>query len=193
MPVNASTCSKKLRRHTNRADFLTPFFQYGCAQLLPTGAGQTYYYLPLVALTRPPNPPAAALRFPLNARSTAPGILVADDDEGIRNMLGMFLSSKGYEVCLAADGNEALHLYRDHWRKIKVALLDVLMPGRDGPSTMGLLLKINPSLSCVIMTGDSGNYTLPEIMALGAKRVVLKPLSLESLAKELETLCAPNH
>src|SRR5262245_363682 len=68
-----------------------------------------------------------------------PGVLVADDDAHVRSLLGHFLKREGYAVWLAADGHEALDVYRRHQEDIHLVLLDVRMPRRDGPATLAAL------------------------------------------------------
>ena len=117
------------------------------------------------------------------------GILVADDDEAIRHLLGIFLPMQGFNVWLAADGNSALQLYKEHWRRIQAVLIDVLMPGRDGPETVALLRLVSPRLPCCFMTGDSGRYTPAELYAAGATYILTKPLSLQLVESTLRQLC----
>lgn len=57
-------------------------------------------------------------------------ILVADDEQEIRNLLDHFLKGQGYEVILASDGNEALKLASE--KNPQVIILDIKMPGLDG-------------------------------------------------------------
>ncbi len=58
-----------------------------------------------------------------------PGLLVVDDDAGVRGVLYGWMRLQGFAVWLAADGREALELYRRHRVSIDVVLLDVRMPG----------------------------------------------------------------
>lgn len=53
------------------------------------------------------------------------GILVADDDGGVRNLLNKGLHRQGFEVWLAADGQKALELFWRHREMIDLVLLDV--------------------------------------------------------------------
>jgi CheY-like chemotaxis protein len=65
------------------------------------------------------------------ATEVAPGtILVADDDEANRRMLGNMLRRYGHQVLLAADGEEAAQLFANE--HVDLVLLDVLMPRRTG-------------------------------------------------------------
>jgi CheY-like chemotaxis protein len=63
------------------------------------------------------------------------GILVVDDEDAIRDLLRIHLQDHGYRVWTAPGGDEALDLCCNHDDEIAVVLLDVNMPGADGPQT----------------------------------------------------------
>ena len=86
------------------------------------------------------------------------GILVVDDEHHLRGVLGHSMRRQGFAVWLAADGHEALALYRRHRAAIDVVLLDVHMPGPDGPRTLAALRGLNPQLRCWFMSGDLGSF-----------------------------------
>jgi DNA-binding response OmpR family regulator len=114
-----------------------------------------------------------------------PGILVVDDDPHLRHILGLALPCFGFTAWLASGGEEALALYRAHPREVALALLDVVMPGLDGPATLLALRELAPSLTCCFMTGDAGGHTPADLLALGARRVFPKPFGLDELAAAL--------
>src|ERR1700746_3141869 len=62
-------------------------------------------------------------------------ILVVDDDREVRGLLKRGLHGQGLDVLLASDGQEALELFWRHREMIDLVLLDVCMPGLDGPQT----------------------------------------------------------
>ena len=118
-------------------------------------------------------------------RPTGPGVLVVEDHGDIRRMLGFALPRLGLPVWLAAGGREAVRLYREYRPEIGVVLLDVHMPGMDGPQTLAALRELDPAVRVVFMTGYSGSYRLEDLVALGP-RVVDKPFhSLTELARTL--------
>jgi CheY-like chemotaxis protein len=113
------------------------------------------------------------------------GILVVDDEEGVRGVLKVRMRQQGFTVWLAADGQEALDLYRRHREDIDVVLLDVRMPGRDGPQTLAALQQLNPQIRCCFMSGDLGSYTEERLRGLGAAAVLPKPFHLDEVAQAL--------
>jgi CheY-like chemotaxis protein len=100
------------------------------------------------------------------------------------------LQYRGFMVWLAADGVEAQGVYRAHREEIAVVLLDVRMPGLDGPQTLAALREIDPAVCCCFMTGNMGLYLPEELLALGAAAVFPKPFDLPQLAEALWQLAA---
>jgi CheY-like chemotaxis protein len=111
-----------------------------------------------------------------------PGILVGEDEALVRSMLEVGLRQHGFAVWLAANGLEAIEVYHRHRDAIDLVLLDVRMPGLDGPKTWGLLERLNPSLRCCFMTGDLGRYTEAELLQLRAAHVFRKPFKIDQVA-----------
>ena len=77
------------------------------------------------------------------------------------------MRSHGLAVWLAADGPEAVELYRGHRDTIDVVLLDVQMPGLDGPATLTALREFDPGVLCCFMTGHSRRARLSRIECPG--------------------------
>jgi CheY-like chemotaxis protein len=115
------------------------------------------------------------------------GILVVDDDADVRFVLGVALRQEGYATWLAANGLEALDLYWRNSRTIDLVLLDVRMPGLDGPQTLAALRDLNPRIHCCFLTGDFGGYSGGELGDLGAA-VLLKPFRLAEIARAVRQL-----
>ncbi len=88
----------------------------------------------------------------------------------------------GQHVRAAADGQEALDLYRRHRETIDVVLLDVRMPGLDGPRTLAALQELNPRVRCCFMSGNPGTCTEKGLRRLGAASVLPKPFGLDDAA-----------
>lgn len=112
-------------------------------------------------------------------------VLVADDDATIRQLLKLYFQSRGWTVLLAADGREAVEVYRRHGQDIQVALLDVHMPRLDGPHALAELRCLNDRVACCFMSGFTGDYTAEDLLACGAADVVPKPFQLPQLAQVL--------
>jgi CheY-like chemotaxis protein len=127
------------------------------------------------------------LEAPSEAAQPA-GILVADDDPDVRAFLMMSLKQHGFNVWLAATSYEALALYRSHGESIAVVLLDVDLPGLDGPHTLKALYVQNPEVRCCFTGGDLGPYTREQLRQTGAVAVFTKPFQMAKLVAELRRL-----
>jgi two-component system, OmpR family, response regulator len=119
-----------------------------------------------------------------------PGILIADDMGLILTLLKFELEPRGFNVWLAVDSSDAIDLYRRHQEQIDLVLLDVQMPGLDGPHTLAHLQRIDRDVVVCFMTGSSGAYTEEELLNRGAMRVFAKPFRLAEIADALQELCS---
>ena len=130
------------------------------------------------------------MALPGEDRSAWPkrAVLVVDDEPAICDVLHRGLQSFGLEVITAASGTQAVELYRRESGRIGVALLDVLLPGMDGPQTLQALRAAGPDLPCCFMSGSTGRYSEADLLALGAALVFYKPFALATAAFALRRL-----
>jgi len=124
-----------------------------------------------------------------NPTRAAPGVLVAEDEASLRHMLGLALSAAGFHVLSTADGDEAVRIYREHRGEIDVALLDVTMPRKDGPTALAELRALDPALPCCLMSGWADPQSMAELLALRASFVFAKPFDLADVFTVLGRLC----
>jgi CheY-like chemotaxis protein len=117
-------------------------------------------------------------------------ILVVDDHQDTRDLLFIVLKTEGYDVALAADGEEALGAYRE--RAADVVLLDMFMPRKDGVTTIRELRQEFPTVTIVAMSGDAESWhdALVEARTAGAQLTLRKPLEPWVLLRALEGLLA---
>jgi DNA-binding response OmpR family regulator len=108
-------------------------------------------------------------------------ILVADDDEDIRDIVGFRLERAGYDVVCVANGDDALAAARD--RRPDLAVLDVMMPGLTGWEVTRAL-KADPDTSAIpviLLTARSRDVDVSRGFAAGADDYLRKPFSPEEL------------
>ena len=122
---------------------------------------------------------AHAIVEPHDALGAAATVLVVEDDASIRRMLEVALKSFGFQAFVAARGQDAIDLCERE--PIDFVLLDVQMPGLDGPNTLLALRRHDPQLNCCFMTGNRGPYTTEMLQALGPVAILDKPFQLENL------------
>ena len=118
------------------------------------------------------------------------GVLIADDEPEIREVLNDGLRHQGFSVWLAADGAEALDVYRNHREAIDVVLLDVRMPNLDGPATLVAMQEITPQIPCCFMSGDAGHYTEERLRRFGARALLKKPFQIREVAQLLRDVAS---
>ena len=129
----------------------------------------------------------------LRAKTTPaprPGVLVVDDEPLVRRFIQLVAEQQGFAAWPAANGYEGVQLFRRHHQEIALVLLDVRMPGLDGPQTLAALQNIKPAVECCFMTGQAGEYTLAKVLARGASRVFLKPFDLTEIRLFLRELAS---
>ena len=118
-------------------------------------------------------------------------ILIADDEESIRDLIKEVLSSGGHEFHLAADGAQALEVLRR--KAVDLAIVDRNMPGMSGIEVVQLIRQ-NPKTARVkvlMCTAASVTREIDEAFAAGADDYVLKPLNFAQLtAKVAKALAA---
>jgi adenylate cyclase len=81
------------------------------------------------------------------------GLLVVDDEEGVRRAVQKALGKENYEVFTAPNGNEAITLVKDHSAEIAICISDFKMPGLDGLQTLAAIGSINPDITRIMLTG----------------------------------------
>jgi two-component system, cell cycle sensor histidine kinase and response regulator CckA len=119
------------------------------------------------------------------------GILVVDDDEGIREVLDLWFRHQGYDVWLAATGLEAVDLYKQHRDAISVVLMEVNMPEMDGPQTLRAMRQLNPQVCCCYMSADPNGGAKNGVLGMGEEEVLRMPFRLIELDAIVWKLAAP--
>jgi len=107
-------------------------------------------------------------------------ILVVDDDEALRTIVGLMLASDGHAVCTAADGTAAIALYRQ--QPTDIVITDIVMPGMEGLETIQELRRLDPNVRVIAMSGWNPLY-LKLAQRLGALAVLHKPFTQEELRR----------
>ncbi len=113
-------------------------------------------------------------------------ILYVDDEPDLRDIAKIALElDEGFEVQTAADGPSALALARQ-WQP-HLILIDVMMPGMDGPATLAAL-RSSPDIvavPAVFITARTQRHEFERLMALGAAGVIAKPFDPLALAAQV--------
>jgi two-component system response regulator MprA len=113
-------------------------------------------------------------------------VLVADDDRAVREALERALQLNGFDVALAADGNEALSATAD--RTPDALVLDVMMPGYDGLDVTRRLRREGNRVPILLLTARDAVGERVEGLDAGADDYLPKPFALEELLARLRAL-----
>jgi CheY-like chemotaxis protein len=138
---------------------------------------------------------AAAAHRDTRVRSqwTAPAgaVLVVDDEEAVRNIGSRALGRVGFTVHLAADGREALDIFREKQDEILCVVLDMTMPHMDGEETFRELRRIRQDVRVILSSGYTEQDITNRFMGKGLAGFIQKPYRpgelVELIRQALET------
>lgn len=114
-------------------------------------------------------------------------VLVLEDEANIRSFIVINLSRAGYEVVEAATGEEALEKLQQH-KEIRVALLDIMLPGIDGFEVCRRIRAGNPHIGIIMLTARSQEMDKVTGLMTGADDYVTKPFSPAELTARVDAL-----
>ncbi|MEX1138049.1 MAG: PAS domain S-box protein [Bacteroidota bacterium] len=113
-------------------------------------------------------------------------ILVVEDEATLREMTKEILESYGYKALVANDGTEAIGLFAQNRDAISLVLCDISMPFMDGPSTIKAMIKTDPSVKVVVVSGFGEGAKLVENMRPNVREFIAKPYPAEKLLKTID-------
>ncbi|MBI5556137.1 MAG: response regulator [Deltaproteobacteria bacterium] len=106
-------------------------------------------------------------------------ILIVDDEELVLNSLGLELQGEGYDVTLAANGEEGISFLRSSY--FNLLITDLMMEGVNGLEVLKAAKEIDPEIVVVILTGYGEVGSAIESLRLGASDYLLKPCDCSEL------------
>ena len=157
------------------------------------GIGTTFsIFLPTAeaGLSRPARGEAARPASGPLPRGNGESILVVDDEESVRLIMRSTLESFGFRAVGAADGAEAIALFRSAPALFHMAIVDMQMPGLDGGKTILSLRHLRPDLPVVAASGLATNQNREEAAANGVRHFLEKPFSVETLIRTVHAAMA---
>jgi signal transduction histidine kinase len=111
-------------------------------------------------------------------------ILLVDDEEGIRKVLGISLADRGYQVHTAADGTEAMQVFKNV--RPPIVLTDIKMPGVDGIDLLKQLKQIEPETEVIMITGHGDISLAIKSLKFEATDFITKPIDDDILEVALK-------
>jgi DNA-binding response OmpR family regulator len=111
-------------------------------------------------------------------------VLIADDEPMILQLASRALRRHGYEVIPATDGSSAYRAGESHDGPIHLALLDVVMPGLDGPEVYQRLKRTRPDLLVLFMSG----YDRDRLRSMASAPFLPKPFLPRTLVERVNAI-----
>lgn len=110
-------------------------------------------------------------------------LLLAEDDTDVRSLIKDILESYGYKVIDAADGEDALRLFHKNREDIRMAILDVVMPKKNGREVYEEIKRIVPDIKVLFMSGYTADIISEKGILKAGLDFISKPVSPKDLLK----------
>lgn len=112
-------------------------------------------------------------------------VLLVDDEESVRKLAAKMLKRLGFDVLTAADGREALEVFRGQAEEITCVILDLTMPHLNGEQTFRELRRIKGDVRVILSTGYNEQGVTERFLGGGPAGLIHKPYQLNTLEAEL--------
>ncbi len=129
--------------------------------------------------------PAAFVEDPFTGSGT---LLVVDDEPLVRNVARILLESVGFDVVEAANGVEAVAIYRARASDIRAVLLDVTMPGLGGVEALKMIREVDPGARVILSSGYDERDTIAHLNRDQGVEFLQKPYRARTLLTKLRTV-----
>jgi DNA-binding NtrC family response regulator len=118
-------------------------------------------------------------------------ILIVEDEDTQRSLLGGFLTKEGYSVKEAGDGKTAIGRFKEE--VLDIALLDYKLPDTDGLSLLKEFKEINPEVEIIMITAFGSIENAVNALKAGAAEYLTKPIDLDDLLFKLKKIEEKRH
>lgn len=119
-------------------------------------------------------------------------ILLAEDEEMVREVARTLLQRAGHLVLETSDGESAVEMFRKHGSRIDLLLFDAMMPRMSGKEAFQIIHGESPKLPCIFCTGYSGESLMGLFRGKAKVRVLQKPYSAVKLLEVVEDITSGN-
>lgn len=119
-------------------------------------------------------------------------ILVVDDEEVVRSVLGATLEKWGFDVLIAADGEDAVTTFRDHASDVRAVLLDMTMPLMSGEEALAEIHRIRSDVPVILLSGYAEEEAVTRFEGLHLAGFLHKPFRPAALIDTLHDILDPD-
>jgi two-component system, cell cycle sensor histidine kinase and response regulator CckA len=113
-------------------------------------------------------------------------ILIAEDNDGLREAAKEILEAIGYTVILARDGLEAVKIFEKRHDDVDLLFMDVVMPGLNGPEAHQRMIAIDPNVPVIFTTGYASENNLINTVTATPFPILQKPYGSRTLAQKIK-------
>jgi two-component system CheB/CheR fusion protein len=118
-------------------------------------------------------------------KDVAETILVVEDEPELRNSMRALIESEGYRVLTAADGEDAVRIYREHARRIRLVVSDLQMPSMGGWDTFLRIRECDAGAKVILASGHVEPTRRAEMSAAGVKAYLMKPIRPDEMIRTI--------
>ena len=122
-------------------------------------------------------------------------VLVVDDEATVLEVTRLILEQNGYTCMVASDGAAALELFKANLARVKVVVIDRMMPGMSGDAAAKLMHELAPAMPIFLATGLLGDKNATDdeaaLLACGIRAILKKPFTEDNLLKVLRDALQP--
>lgn len=147
------------------------------------GKGTTFkIYLPIIKSKVEEEAEPSAISLPVGGSEM---ILIAEDDKALRTLIKTVLNEFGYKVIDAVDGEDAIEKFIQNKDEIDLAILDVIMPKKNGKEVYEEIKKIRPDIKTIFASGYTADIIQRKGIIEEGVDFILKPVSPKDLLKKV--------
>ena len=117
-------------------------------------------------------------------------ILLIEDSQEIRELMGEVLSSAGYTVIEAVDGQDGVEKFREHQNEVQLLILDVIMPRKNGREAYDEICNMKSDVRAIFTSGYTADIINRKGIMEGKYNFVAKPLSPDKLLLKIREVLA---
>ena len=119
-------------------------------------------------------------------------VLVVEDEDSVREFVEFILKNSGYRVITATDGNDGYKVFLEHKNEIDLLIADVIMPGMSGKALIDKILKIDPNIKYLFMSGYTDDYLGKHGIVSSNINIIQKPISREFFLSKIKEITEKN-